>query len=81
MNCDLDITKVKDLNKLQDMAEKDLEKRMLEFMDTLKENETDILGINTLIKNKYKKLDKKFNEYDYEANADIHIYKKGLLLK
>lgn len=81
MNCDLDITKVKDLNKLQDMAEKDLEKRMLEFMDTLKENETDILGINTLIKNKYKKLDKKFNEYDYEANAEISIYKKGLLLK
>ena len=54
---------------------------MLEFMDTLKENETDILGINTLIKNKYKKLDKNFNEYDYEANVDIHIYKKGLLLK
>lgn len=26
MNCNLDITKVKDLNKLQDMAEKDLEK-------------------------------------------------------
>lgn len=81
MNCDLDITKVKDLKKLQDYAEKELEKRMLEFMDELKENETDILGINTLIKNKYKRLDKKFNEYDYEANADISIYKKGLLLK
>lgn len=81
MNCDLDITKVKDLKKLERMAEKDLNENIRKFMETLKENETDILGVNTLIKNKYKKLDKLFNEYDYEGNADIAIYKKGLLLK
>lgn len=81
MNCDLDITKPKDLLKLEKMAEESLESRMLEFMDTLKREETDILGINTFIMNKYKKLDKKFNEYEYEADADIAIYKKGLLLK
>lgn len=81
MNCDLDITKPKDLLKLQKLAEEDLDRRIMEFMDTLKSEETDILGINTFIMNKYKKLDKKFNEYDYETDIDISIYKKGLLLK
>lgn len=81
MNCDLDITKRRDLLKLQSLAEEDLERRSMEFMDRLKQEETDILGINTFINNKYKKLDKGFNEYEYEVDPNISIYKKGLLLK
>lgn len=81
MNCNLDITKTKDLNKLENMAENNLKARMNEFMNNLKSEETDVLGINTSIMNKYKKLDKKFNEYEYDYDVDISIYKKGLLLK
>lgn len=81
MNCDLDITKTKDLKQLQKYAESSLNKSIDKVMQELKSNEADILGINTVIKNKYKKLDKEFFIYDYKVETDIAIYKKGLLLK
>ena len=79
--CSEDITKIDDLKKLEKLASKSLEEDAKKLIDKLNNDSTDILGINTLIMNKYHKLDKYFNDYDYEIEADVSIYKKGLLLK
>ncbi len=51
------------------------------FIKTTKEDETDILGLDTLINNKYKKIDKHFYEYDFDIDTKVNINKKGQLLK
>lgn len=81
LTCDIDTSKVDGLKELEKIANKDLEKKIQKLIDKFKEDETDTLGINTLIKDKYHNLDKKFNEFEFEVDADISIYKKGLLLK
>lgn len=79
--CSGDITKVDVLNDLERIANKKLKKDINNVINQLKENDTDLLGLNTMINNKYKNLDKKFNDYDYEINTGVHVYKKGLLLR
>lgn len=81
MTCDFDTLKIEDITEMERLANKKLKKDIENFIETLKENKTDVLGINSMITNKYHKLDKKFDEYDYEIKTSIHIYKKGLLLK
>ena len=81
LTCDIDTSKVDGLIKLERLANKDLEKKIQKLIDKFKEDETDTLGINTLIKDKYHNLDRKFYDFEYEVEADISIYKKGLLLK
>lgn len=58
-----------------------LENDLKSFINTLKNDETDILGLNTLIKNKYKKIDKTFDKYNYDYKVSLSINKKGQLLK
>ena len=80
-NCKLDLTKEKDIKKLEDYANKEIEKQMQEFIEIIRVNKTDILCINRLIHNKYHNLDKKWTQYNYETDAKTHINKKGLLLR
>lgn len=79
--CSLDVTKIEVLNELERIANKTLEKDIKNVLEQLNENNTDILGLNQMINNKYKKLEKKYSEYDYDIDTSVHIYKKGLLLK
>ena len=81
LTCDIDTSKVKGLKELEKIANKELKKRIYSLINKLKDDETDTLGLNTLIKNKYHNLDRKFEDFDYEVETDISIYKKGLLLK
>jgi hypothetical protein len=52
-----------------------------DFINELKESESDILGIDMLINNKYKKIDKHFYDYNYDINTKVNINKKGQILK
>lgn len=79
--CNGDTTKIEVITELEDIANKKLKKDINNVINQLKDNNTDLLGINTMINNKHKNLDKEFNNYDYEIDTNIHIYKKGLLLR
>lgn len=79
--CKGNTTKVEVINELESIANKKLKKDINNVINQLKEDKTDLLGLNTMINNKYKNLDKEFNDYDYEIKTNIHIYKKGLLLR
>lgn len=81
LTCDLDTSKVKDLKKIEDLAAKNLEKKINNLLEKLKEENTDLIGLNTKINNKTHSLNKDFKDYDYEVKVDVSIYKKGLLLK
>lgn len=79
--CKGNTTKIEVINDLESKANKKLKKDINNVINQLKEDKTDILGLNTMINNKYKNLNKEFNNYDYEIITNIHIYKKGLLLR
>lgn len=79
--CKGDTTEIKVINYLESLTNKKLKKDINNVINQLKENETDLLGLNMMINNKYKNLDRKFNDFDYDIETNVHIYKKGLLLR
>ena len=81
LTCDIDTSKVKGLEKLEKLANDDLQDKIYSLINKFKADQTDTLGLNTLIKNKYHNLDRRFYDFDYEVETNISIYKKGLLLK
>lgn len=77
----LNTFKAKTITNIEKKINESLENEIKEFINILKDNKTDILGINTLINNKYKKIDKTFDKYNYDCKVSLNINKKGQLLK
>lgn len=77
----LNTFKAKTITNIEKKINASLENDLKKFINTLKDDKTDILGINTLINNKYKKIDKTFDKYNYDFKVSLSINKKGQLLK
>lgn len=77
----LDTFEAKTITDIEKKINGSLENDLKKFINTLKVDETDILGLNTLINNKYKKIDKTFDKYNYDFKVSLSINKKGQLLK
>lgn len=80
-NCDLDTTKIKNIDKLQEIINKQVLEESNTFIKNLQKNNADILGINRYIYAAKHNLDKDWINYNYEINVSTHINKKGLILK
>lgn len=72
---------IKDITYIESNVNLYMNDYIRDFIEVIKENESDILGLDTLINNKYKKIDKHFYEYDFDINTKVNINKKGQLLK
>lgn len=72
---------VKDITYLENIVNNYMNDYINDFIKKIKEEKTDILGLDTLINNKYKSVDKHFYEYDFDINTKVNINKKGQLLK
>lgn len=72
---------VKDITYLESIVNNYMNDYINDFIKKIKEEKTDILGLDTLINNKYKSVDKHFYEYDFDINTKVNINKKGQLLK
>ena len=72
---------IKDITYIEKNVNQYMNDYIRDFIEIIKENESDILGLDTLINNKYKKIDKHFYEYDFDISTKININKKGQLLK
>lgn len=72
---------IKDVQKIQERYNKEIENNIYSLMTKLKEYQSDVLGINNMLLNKYHNLDRHFYDYDFSIEVNTHINKKGLLIK
>ncbi|MBO5476097.1 MAG: hypothetical protein J5982_06335 [Bacilli bacterium] len=72
---------IKDITYIEKNVNQYMNDYIKDFIEIIKENESDILGLDTLIYNKYKKIDTHFYEYDFDISTKVNINKKGQLLK
>ena len=72
---------LKGLEELESRIDQEMEKLIKEFIAKLKENDSDILGIDRYINNKKHQLNKTWKDYEYEINVSSKINKKGLILE
>ncbi|MCX4365808.1 MAG: hypothetical protein OSJ70_08580 [Bacilli bacterium] len=80
-NCSIDTTEVKNIEKLQEIINKNIQNSSQTFIQELQNYKADIMGFNRLIYNKRHNLNKKWTDYEYVINVETHINKKGLILK
>lgn len=72
---------IKDVKKIQERYNKEIENNIYSLITKLKEYQSDVLGLNNMLLNKYHNLDKHFYDYDFSVEVNTHINKKGLLIK
>ena len=72
---------IKDVQKIQERYNKEIENNIYSLMTKLKEYQSDVLGINNMLLNKFHNMDKHFYDYDFDIEVNTHINKKGLLIK
>lgn len=66
---------------LESIINKNLENKIYNFINILKENNSDIFGFNNILKNKYHNDNYKFYDKDFNIVVSGHISKKGLLTR
>ena len=76
---DLDFKDPKLFQELNKTFEDDLTKDITLFIKYLKDNDIDILEVNNLYYTKNRKEENVFKLFDYKANTNIKIDKKGLI--
>lgn len=77
----LNVSTAKDITYIENKVNGYLNDYINDFIKVIKDNQSDILGLNTMIYNKYKKIDHEFYEYDFDITTKVNINKKGQLLK
>lgn len=80
VNSEYDTISTKNIFKLDKKIEDNIKKDVINLINFLKENNSDVLGINNKIYKKYGKIEKDWKEYNYVVEVKNTITKKGLLM-